>query len=139
MKFSTATAFLCSAGLSSTSAFVPVVTPSAAQSSSLSMAKGRDTTADGFAPQNDGQIPVRNILKNDEDNASKNKKPQKSQSIPFMDASRFLDGSMAADVGFDPLGFAGTCIQLKHFRRPGVSIVCPQLVIIRCTISDRFH
>ena len=109
MKLSTATAFLCSAGLSSTSAFVPVVTtPSAAQSSSLSMAKGRDTTADGFAPQNDGQLPVRNILKNDEDNASKNKKPQKSQSIPFMDASRFLDGSMAADVGFDPLGFAGT-------------------------------
>ena len=111
MKFSTATAttaFLFSADLSSTSAFVPVVTPTAAQSSSLSMAKGRDTTADGFAPQNDGQIPVRNILKNDEDNASKNKKTQKSQSIPFMDASPFLDGSMAADVGFDPLGFAGT-------------------------------
>ena len=111
MKFSTATAtaaFLFAAGGSSTSAFVPVVAPSTAQSSSFSMAAGPGN-------DRDGQIPVKNILKNDE--SFQYKKTEKSQSIPFMNASPFLDGSMAADVGFDPLGFAGTCRHLAHFQQ----------------------
>lgn len=110
MKFSTATAtaaFLFAAGGSSTSAFVPVVAPSAAQSSSFSMAAGPGN-------DRDGQIPVKNILKNDE--SFQYKKTEKSQSIPFMNASPFLDGSMAADVGFDPLGFADSVENLSKYR-----------------------
>ena len=30
----------------------------------------------------------------------------KSESIPFLDQPPALDGSMAGDIGFDPLGFA---------------------------------
>jgi len=110
MKFSTATAttaFLFAAGVSSTSAFVPVVAPSAAQSSSFLMAAGPGN-------ERDGQIPVKNILKNDE--SFQYKKSEKSQSIPFMNASPFLDGSMAADVGFDPLGFADSVENLSKYR-----------------------
>lgn len=42
--------------------------------------------------------------------------PKKSQSLPFVNCPAALDGSMAGDVGFDPLGFAGTTTDLKNYR-----------------------
>jgi hypothetical protein len=42
--------------------------------------------------------------------------PLMSQAMPWMEASPALDGSMAADVGFDPLGFAKTEQDLINYR-----------------------
>ena len=39
-----------------------------------------------------------------------------SKSIPFLEKPEFLDGSIAGDVGFDPLGFAKTEKRLQIFR-----------------------
>ena len=42
--------------------------------------------------------------------------PMKSQALPFMDRPLALDGSMAGDVGFDPLGLAGDSATLLKMR-----------------------
>ena len=42
--------------------------------------------------------------------------PMKSQSLPWLEVSSVLDGSMAGDVGFDPLGFAKTKEDLVNYR-----------------------
>ena len=42
--------------------------------------------------------------------------PAKSQSMPFMARPAALDGSLAGDVGFDPLGFAKTKEDLMNYR-----------------------
>jgi len=44
----------------------------------------------------------------------------KSQALPFMNAPLTLDGSMAGDVGFDPLGFAKTQMDLSTYREAEV-------------------
>lgn len=40
----------------------------------------------------------------------------KSESMPFMDCPPALDGSMAGDVGFDPLGLSSMGIPLAYMR-----------------------
>lgn len=42
--------------------------------------------------------------------------PRKSESLPFMNVAACLDGSMAGDVGFDPLGFADCTENLDKYR-----------------------
>lgn len=42
--------------------------------------------------------------------------PQMSQSLPFMEVNPVLDGSMAGDVGFDPVGFAKSEEDLNNYR-----------------------
>lgn len=42
--------------------------------------------------------------------------PLMSQSLPWMESSPALDGSMVGDVGFDPLGFAKTKDELLQYR-----------------------
>jgi hypothetical protein len=42
--------------------------------------------------------------------------PKMSQSIPFLQRPLALDGSMAGDVGFDPLGFANSKEDLMNYR-----------------------
>jgi hypothetical protein len=42
--------------------------------------------------------------------------PTMSKSLPFMERPLMLDGSMAGDVGFDPLGFAKTKEDLMNYR-----------------------
>jgi len=44
------------------------------------------------------------------------KEPEMSQSMPFMVRPMALDGSMAGDVGFDPLGFAKDSASLNNYR-----------------------
>lgn len=46
--------------------------------------------------------------------------PVMSQSLPFMARPAFLDGSMAGDVGFDPLGFAKSESDLMNYREAEV-------------------
>jgi Chlorophyll A-B binding protein len=46
--------------------------------------------------------------------------PVMSQSMPFMARPAALDGSLAGDVGFDPLGFAKTSDDLMKFREAEV-------------------
>ena len=46
--------------------------------------------------------------------------PVMSQSLPFMTRPTFLDGSMAGDVGFDPLGFAKSESDLMNYREAEV-------------------
>merc|ERR1712157_406575 len=43
---------------------------------------------------------------------------EKSQSLPFMNRPALLDGSMAGDVGFDPLG-------LSNIDDVGIELFCP--------------
>merc|ERR1719491_1497943 len=43
-----------------------------------------------------------------------------SQSLPFMTVPAFMDGSMAGDVGFDPLGFADSEENLTKYREAEV-------------------
>ena len=43
-------------------------------------------------------------------------KSTQSKSIPFLERPELLDGSIAGDVGFDPLGFAKTEKRLRVFR-----------------------
>ncbi|KAL3918952.1 MAG: hypothetical protein SGILL_003998, partial [Bacillariaceae sp.] len=42
--------------------------------------------------------------------------PDMSQSLPFMERPSALDGSLAGDVGFDPLGFAKDTSALMNYR-----------------------
>jgi len=44
------------------------------------------------------------------------KPPQMSTSLPFMECNPILDGTMAGDVGFDPLGLAKSTLDLKTYR-----------------------
>jgi hypothetical protein len=46
--------------------------------------------------------------------------PQMSESLPFMARPAALDGSLAGDVGFDPLGFAKTKNDLMNYREAEV-------------------
>jgi len=46
--------------------------------------------------------------------------PRKSESIPFLNVKPHMDGSMAGDVGFDPLGFADTKASLLNMREAEV-------------------
>jgi Rieske Fe-S protein len=46
--------------------------------------------------------------------------PVMSQALPFMTRPTFLDGSMAGDVGFDPLGFAKSESDLMNYREAEV-------------------
>ena len=48
-------------------------------------------------------------------------KPIKSQAIPFVNAPLALDGSMAGDVGFDPLGLADSPQKLKKYREAEIA------------------
>lgn len=65
---------------------------------------------------------------------------RKSIALPFLDAPKNLDGTMAGDFGFDPLGFTDNVSQigyvqaaeLKHCRVAMVSTIvlhCRLLVI----------
>ena len=42
--------------------------------------------------------------------------PVQSQSLPFLPRPAFLDGTLAGDVGFDPLGFAKSESDLMNYR-----------------------
>lgn len=48
--------------------------------------------------------------------SSNNSGDDKSQALPFAPRPPMLDGSMAGDVGFDPLGFASTQDALFNYR-----------------------
>eukprot|EP00529_Nitzschia_sp_RCC80_P001442 CAMPEP_0113452300 /NCGR_PEP_ID=MMETSP0014_2-20120614/6776_1 /TAXON_ID=2857 /ORGANISM="Nitzschia sp." /LENGTH=237 /DNA_ID=CAMNT_0000343669 /DNA_START=113 /DNA_END=826 /DNA_ORIENTATION=- /assembly_acc=CAM_ASM_000159 len=57
---------------------------------------------------------------------------QKSQALPFAPRPKLLDGSLAADVGFDPFGFAGADkasllymreAEIKHSRLAMLAVV----------------
>ena len=50
------------------------------------------------------------------DNAAIPTPPMMSQSLPWLEVSSVLDGSMAGDAGFDPLGFAKTEQDLLKYR-----------------------
>jgi hypothetical protein len=63
--------------------------------------------------------------------------PAMSQSMPFMARPVALDGSLAGDVGFDPLGFARTKDDLMNYREAEVkhAVSCVQqifLAILHC-------
>jgi hypothetical protein len=52
--------------------------------------------------------------------APKARLPKMSKSIPFLERPLSLDGSMAGDVGFDPLGFAKSKEDLMNYREAEV-------------------
>ena len=46
--------------------------------------------------------------------------PEMSQALPWMERPAALDGTMAGDVGFDPLGFAKSKEDLMNYREAEV-------------------
>jgi len=89
--------------------FLPVLTIGAASAfvvphsqndsfSSLFMAKGNGPE------KSNGAIPLRREV------------PKQSQSLPFMKRPTYLDGTLAGDVGFDPMGFADSKSNLMNYR-----------------------
>jgi len=55
-------------------------------------------------------------VKNLAPNQNKNVQPQMSKSLPFLTCPAVLDGSMAGDVGFDPLGLSKDQKDLNFYR-----------------------
>lgn len=119
MKISISAAlFLASVG--SASAFVPakIGTGIAAPLAMVNLNNQRETLG-GVG------MDVKNVLenknKNDKPVTPPTKGPIKSQAIPFVNAPLALDGSMAGDVGFDPLGFADSPKSLKKYREAEIA------------------
>jgi len=56
------------------------------------------------------EVDVKNLAPNQK------KAPQMSQSLPFMNCNPMLNGAMAGDVGFDPLGLAKNQEDLNFYR-----------------------
>jgi hypothetical protein len=48
--------------------------------------------------------------------------PKMSQALPFMPRPAALDGSLAGDVGFDPLGFARSKSDLINYREAEIKV-----------------
>ena len=59
--------------------------------------------------------------------------PKMSQALPFMARPAALDGTLAGDVGFDPLGFAKSKEDLMNFREAEVKHA--RLAMLVSTIS----
>jgi len=98
MNFSV-TLFLASIG--SVSAFVaPVATPKCL---SLQMSDPREGSFGEEYKEIKNLSPTKTLSK-------------MSESIPFANRPKYLDGTMAGDVGFDPLGFAQTRLDLTTYR-----------------------
>jgi len=57
-----------------------------------------------------------NVGPNGEVKPRKPAAPQMSQSLPFMECPKVLNGSMAGDVGFDPLGLSKSSLDLTMYR-----------------------
>lgn len=120
MKIS-ATLFLVSIGSASAFVTAPVVAPET-RCSPLRMSKSRndgwggvDVEVKNLAPKKYKNAPAAATPGNN--NApSIPKPPQMSKSIPFMDRPAALDGSMAGDVGFDPLGLSKSKSDLNLYR-----------------------
>jgi len=106
MKISV-TLFLASIG--SASAFVAPSSKSGC--SALGMSDPRESGGVGFK---DPATDTPNAPMGDKPPAPK--APQMSKSIPFMNCPSTLDGTMAGDVGFDPLGFAKSKEDLAMYR-----------------------
>mmetsp|Transcript_14663 Transcript_14663/g.30718 ORF Transcript_14663/g.30718 Transcript_14663/m.30718 type:complete len:262 (-) Transcript_14663:45-830(-) len=106
MMKSLCTAFGLFMAASTATAFAPA--PSSSLQTSLRMAEEQpemtplSTEEDAAAP-----APVETL-------------PAMSQSIPFMARPAALDGTLAGDVGFDPLGFAKSELDLMNFREAEV-------------------
>jgi len=90
MKFSTSSAIILASTMSATSAFMAPASRSAAPA--LRMSDDAMETP---------PAPV---------------EPEMSQALPFMTRPAALDGSMAGDAGFDPLGFAKNNNDLMKYR-----------------------
>jgi hypothetical protein len=102
MKLSFAIAVSALAG--TTSAFAPSSPMAASPASITALRMSEEPTAAEDAAPIMIEEPVTPSL------------PSKSQSMPFMARPVALDGSLAGDVGFDPLGFAKTKEDLLNYR-----------------------
>ena len=103
MKIS-ATFFLASS-LASASAFVA---PAAKQNAMSLRMSDTSTSSEEVTSLAEDEVPA--------PEPEKFQGPMMSKSMPFMEASPALDGSMAGDVGFDPLGFAKNEQDLMNYR-----------------------
>ena len=104
MKLSLAIAFSALAGTAS--AFAPASSSAAASITALRMSEEPSATTE--------ETPI--MI---EEPATPSL-PAKSQSMPFMARPAALDGTLAGDVGFDPLGFAKTKEDLLNYREAEV-------------------
>lgn len=57
-----------------------------------------------------------NVGSNGEVKPRKPAAPKMSQSLPFMECPKVLNGNMAGDVGFDPLGLSKSSLDLTMYR-----------------------
>jgi len=103
MKISAAV-FLAS--LASASAFVAPATSSNTMALRMSESAPEDVVESVEAPAMEEPVVM----------AAQSSLPEMSASLPFMARPSALDGSMAGDVGFDPLGFAKSEQDLMNYR-----------------------
>lgn len=70
------------------------------------------------SPSNPRTSQLNSAVVEDDDTwqGEEEKLPVYSKSIPFLRRPKFLDGSLAGDVSFDPLGFATSKDQLIEYR-----------------------
>ena len=104
------------------------------------------TTASAFVPLNTKSAPAVSSRMSEEESAeapapavmeavaeepvvAAAPQPRMSQSLPWMECSPALDGTMAGDVGFDPLGFAKSSEDLMNYREAEVSLLFRRDVI----------
>jgi len=107
MKISVVAASLFLASVGSASGFVGPTTKTRCLLPLRMSEPGQE--AKGFAPSTITNAPMI-------DEQATPKAPLMSTAIPFMKASSALDGSMAGDVGFDPMGFADSQENLANYR-----------------------
>ena len=112
MKISIATLFALA---STASAFVPLATKTASGVSSRMSEE--ETSSDVAAPVETAEQPMAAA-------SAAVAQPKMSQALPWMERPTALDGSMAGDVGFDPLGFAKNKEDLWNYREAEVSVLC---------------
>jgi hypothetical protein len=81
-------------------------------------------SASAFAPTtNKASFTVRSMVETPTDSPEVPKArtlPKMSKSLPFLERPAMLDGSMAGDVGFDPVGFAKNNEDLMKYREAEV-------------------
>jgi hypothetical protein len=68
---------------------------------------------------------------------SVNNNRQMSESLPFMERPAALDGTLAGDVGFDPLGFAKSKNDLMNYRE--AEIKHARLAMLAAVSDDVFY
>ena len=103
----------------STSAFAPSQN-GMARPTTLYMSENSEPTADAAAPFAVEETAVESTIVVSASGEAAAELPAMSRALPFLSRPAALDGTLAGDVGFDPLGFAKSESDLMNYREAEV-------------------